>query len=243
MKVLIDFLQELVKLARLSLQSSGEKEEVLKAYEWLEKKTKDTEDTEVQDYNKAFLEPGKIYVFKYEPAFKERYAYYDEHPVVLALGKMPSSNGAMGFMNVGINISWYPPKARKYIVEKIRKLYESKYKDAIQKSPMKANDQNRVDMDLFALKMALDKFGLSFAVRSYFPEKMKSPRVCIAYEHWDKAIQLDQPGVFPEIEGKATIMQIYKDFEDYVKYCQKNQGERLKKMDAAKKLNKYKFIK
>ena len=245
MNFVLSFLQQIVEL--LTLQNSGNSKPVdtkeadpKDAYKWLIEKIKDTKQTEVEIVNDPFLQPGKIYIFKYLPTNGDRYAYWDMHPIVFALGKMPASQG---FMNVGINISWYPPAARKYIIEKIRQIYKPMYDSAIKKAGMKAKDQKSVEIDLYALKTALDQYGLSFAIRNYLPGNVKSPKVCIAYEHWDKAIKLDQPRVFPELQGKVSLMQIYKDYELYVKYCNNNKGELKKKMDENKKLNRYKFIK
>ena len=243
MDFIINFIQQIVKLISAQTSSSSDKgneEEVVDAYKWLLAKMKDNKQTEVEAFRGPWLEPGKMYVFKYDPMYKERYEYYDKHPIVLMLGKMPAKEG---FMNVGINISWYPPKARKYIIETIRKLYKPMYDAAIKTSPKQAKKQKSVPLDLFALKTALDQFGLSFAIRCYLPSKIKSPSVCICYEDWDKAIKLDQPKIFPEVQGGVPLLQIYKDFENYVKLCLKNKGEMKKKMDEAKKLNKYKFIK
>lgn len=236
------FIQEFLKFIGIEKSGSPKKgdEEVKNAYEWLQEKIKDEKQKEVQPHNDPYLHPGKIYVFKYEPKYADRYAYYDKYPVVFALGKV---KGLEGMNNVGINISWYPPKARKFIIETIQKMYKSQYDAAKSKNPKKAVDQKPIEIDLYAMKTALDQFGFSFAIRQYIPGKMKSPKVCICYEHFDKAIRMDQPRVIPEINGKLTLMQVYKEFEDYVRMCQKNKGEMKKKMDEAKKLNKYKFIK
>ncbi len=242
MDFVINFIQQIVKLisAQRSASLDEGEDEVEDAYKWLLSKMKDGRQTEVENHRGPYLEAGKMYVFKYDPKYKERYAYYDKHPIVLMLGKMPA---AEGMMNVGINISWYPPKARKYIVETIRKLYAPLYESSIKSSPKQAKKQKPVTLDLVALKTALDQYGLSFAIRSYLPSQIKSPAVCICYENWDKAIKLDQPKIFPEVQGGIALMQIYKEYELYVKYCQKNIGTIRKKMNEAKKQNRYKFIK
>ena len=243
MNFVISFLQDLLKLIGISnsnIPPTKRDEDVKDAYKWLIDKMKDQKQTEVQENNDPYLQPGKIYVFKYDPVYKERYDYYDNYPIVFALGKV---KGVEGFNNLGINISWYPPKARKYIIETIQKMYKSQYDAAKLKSPNKAKDQKSIEIDLYAMKTVLDQFGFSFAVRQYIPSKMKSPKVCISYEHFDKAIRLDQPRIIPELQGKLTLMQIYKDFEEYVKKCHQNKGEMKKKMEENKKQNKYKFIK
>lgn len=214
-------------------------EEVKDAYKWLIKEMKDENSTNVQKYNKPWLTPGKIYVFKYQP-IPDKYQYWDQHPIVLALGKMKFQNGKT--YNVGINISWYPPKARKYIIEEIAKIYRRDIEKGKKTKPYKANEQNPIYFDLFALKLQLDKAGFSFAIRNYDPTKIQS-NYCIAFEHWDKAIVLDQPKIFPELKGVMSLSEIYKEFKNYILSYSARRSEILKKMEENKKLNKYRFIK
>lgn len=240
MNSVINFLQQVLKL--LSLQQKGQPDnntkEVKDAYSWLLEKMKE-KGTEVEEDPSPNIEPGKIYVFEYEAKYPDRYSYWDRNPVVLGLGKLPTQNG---YVRMGINISWYPPKARKYIVEKIQELYKSKYKTEIKKNGLKANKQKSINIDLYALKLALDSVGLSFAIRSYLDEGIGN-KFCISYEHWDKAIRLDNPGKIPQLEGKIPLSDIYKDYENYIRYYQTNKGKILLRMEASKKQNKYTFIK
>jgi hypothetical protein len=197
---------------------------------------------ELAKFNEPYLQPGKIYVFKYEPDPKQ-HPYYDKHPIVLALGKMPAKEG---MMNVGINLSWYPPKARKFIVEEIQKMYKPMIDREIKKFPLDASKQRSIEMDLYAMKERLDQFGFSWAIRCYLPGRVKDPRVAVAYEHWDKVIKMDQPRIFPEIQGSKIrpLQEIYKEFEMvYLKYQDNKKGEIKKRRDNAKKQMKYKFIK
>lgn len=244
MRFVIDFLTELLKLIRTQStdqQPDEREEEVKDAYEWFIKKLKDTKQKELVQHNSPFFDTGKIYVFKYEP-LKDRYAYYDKHPIALMLGKMP---GKEGMMNVCINLSWYPPKAREYIVNEIRKMYKPMIETEIKKSPKDALKQKPIDqIDLYAMKERLDAVGFSWAIRCYLPSRIKSPKVVVAYEHWDKVTKMDQPRIFPELEGKMSLMQIYREFEQvYLKRMDNNKGEIKKRRDEAKKQMKYKFIK
>jgi len=244
MNFVISFLHQIVQL--LTLQTSNKPKDVndeaaIDAYKWLIEKLKDPKQKEVEIINDPYFQPGKIYVFKYLAKYGDQYEYWDKHPIVLALGKMPAANG--GFINVGVNISWYPPKARKYIIEQIRKAYKPAYDAAILKKGKQAKDQKPIDLDLYAIKAALDQVGFSFAIRSYLPSQIKGERVCISYENWDKAIKLDQPRIFPELQGKTTLFQIYKDYELYVRYNRSNRVELKKKLEESRKLKAYKFIK
>lgn len=247
MNSLYDFIIYALSLLSINTTKKGdkgsaesEKAKVKDAYEWFLKKSVDKSNTEVQESNEPWLVPGKIYIFKYEP-IPDKYEYWDKHPIVLNLGKIQYNNGKT--YNLGLNISWYPPKARKYIVEEIQKMYKREQDKSKKSKPGKAIEQKGYQMDLYLLKLKLDKLGFSFAIRNYLPERIKSPKYCISYEHWDKAIRLDQPRIFPELKGQRTLFDIYEDFKKYVLYCQNNRAELLKKMDENKKQNRYRFIK
>jgi hypothetical protein len=247
MKSLLDFLGEVIKL--LTLQSSAptskEDEKTTKdakdAYAWLMSEIENKNSTRVQQVKQPYLEPGKIYVFKYTPLYKNELDYWDQHPIVLALGNVQGANGKNC---LGLNISWYPPEARKFIVEQIRKMYAASYKAAIVKSSNKAIEQKSVVMDLYNLKTALDTLGFSFALRQYIPSRMQTPKVCICYEDWDKAVKLDQPKIFPELQINNpyySLQNIYESFKLHVQYQRDNRGEARLKRDAAKMKGKYKF--
>lgn len=209
-------------------------------YAWLLKKMKDEKSKDVARYKEAFLMPGKIYVFKYKPLHLDKHAFWDEHPIVLSLGKMPAVKGEM---NVCLNLSWYPPKARKYIMDQIKKMYEKNIEAAITSKAGDAMLQKAIPIDLYRLKKNLDQFGLSWAVRNYLPQQIESPSYVISYEHWDKMSKLDIPQIFPEIKGDGKLFDIYKDFEDYVLRCRKNKGAMLKKSEESLKKGRFKFIK
>jgi hypothetical protein len=249
MKFVIDFLSELLKYIEIEVankppdESAARKEEEVKdAYKWFIDKLKDTKQTELAQSNDPYFLPGKIYVFKYEPD-KNKHPFYDKHPIALMLGKMPAKEG---MMNVCINLSWYPPKARKFIVDEIRKAYAPMIDKEIKRSPLNAKKQASFPIDLYALKERLDQFGFSWAIRTYLPSRIKAPAVVVAYEHWDKVIKMDQPRIFPEIQGSKIkpLVEIYKEFETvYLKRQDNKKGEIKKRRDEAKKQMKFKFIK
>ena len=247
LKPVLDFLSEMIRL--LSLQTKmgvGDKEntaDAASAYEWLMEEIKNQKSTRAQISKEPDLKPGKIYVFKYDAKYKKELDYWDKHPIVLVFGMADGPNGKTA---VGVNLSWYPPGARKFMVEKIQKMYKSAYDGAKKKKPNQAIDQPPVFLDLYAVKTALDDFGFSFALRQYLPKQIRTPKVCICYEDWDKAIKLDTPRIFPELQVNTpgyNLKGIYESFKDYIKWSKNNKGEIKKRRDEAKKANKYKFSK
>ena len=249
MKGLLEFFQTLFKL--LSLEVGGDEEEdegdelsddasPKAIYAWLLKKMKDPKAKDVMTYKSGSFDPGKLYIFKYDPLHKDSYSFWDEHPIIIALGKMPAKQG---FMNVGINLSWYPPSARVYMVNSIMKIYKGHIEEQKKKYKGDAKRQQGVPIDLLALKSALDQAGFSFAIRNYLPSQIKSPSYCISFEHWKKMTKLDIPATFPQLKGTVGIFKIYKNFEEYVKYYGQNRAKMMKKMEDNQKLMKYRFIK
>ena len=243
MKGYIELMRSVLSLIKTSLLGkSKDVDEVKDAYEWFLGQLDVDRNKRVARVKTPILHNGKIYVFNYTAKHKDRLAYWDSHPILLFLGY---TNGPSGKLMVGLNISWYPPNARKYIVEKIASLYKDKIKKSIKDDPLDAIEQKPVMMDLYALKQALDQYGLSFALRTYIPANIKDPLVCVAFEDWDKMIRLDHPNSFPQLKvnGSHTIASIYLDYADSVK---RFAGDRVKwqnNMEKNKKLNKYTFIK
>jgi hypothetical protein len=209
-------------------------------YSWLLDKMKDSKSLDVAVHKSRGFDPGKIYIFKYDPLYKDSYSYWDEHPIILSLGKMPAK---VGYMHVGINLSWYPPKARRYIISTIMKVNKKFIEDQIKKYPGDAKKQRGIYIDLAAMKSALDQSGFSFAIRNYLPSQIQTSSYCISYEHWEKMTKLDVPREFPQLKGTVGIFQIYKNFEIYVKKYNMNKVANVKKTEENRKLMKYKFIK
>jgi hypothetical protein len=243
MKGLLDLfgmLLDLIKVQGNTNPETPQSEGVDDAYQWFIDTLKDTRNKRVTETNDNKLKPGKLYVFGYNPKYKSTLDYYDMHPIVIALGQIMTENGKL---EVGINISWYPPKARKYIIGKIREMYKPMYEAAMKKSPFDGQEQAFVPIDLYNLKVALDRMGLSWAIRTYIPDRIISPKAVVCYEDWEIVSRMDKPKIFPQLEGKVSLFDVYKGFEFYVRDQLSNSAVNAKKREMAKKLNRYKFIK
>jgi hypothetical protein len=104
-------------------------------------------------------------------------------------------------------------------------------------------EQKNLPIDVYALKMRLDQYGFSWAIRNYLPTQIQSPSVVMSYEHWDKCSKFSIPSVFPEIKGDGKIFDIYKEFEDYVLWCRSNKLILNKRSEKAQKEGRYRFEK
>lgn len=247
LKLVLDFLSDTIELLKIQLREGlGDKKQTeiaTDAYSWLMSEIKTGKSKRVQFSKEPDLKPGKIYIFKYDAKYKKELDYWDKRPIVLVFGMYNGSNGKVA---VGVNLSWYPPPARQFIVEKIRKMYKPLYEAEIKRKPNQAIDQKPINIDLYAIKTALDTFGFSFALRQYIPANIRTPKVCVCYEDWDKALKLDTPRIFPELQiNKAgqNLRNIYESFKKYILWSKNNRAEIKKRRDEAKRKNKYRFNK
>lgn len=243
MKGYIELMKGVLELLKTSLSRGNEEDEEVKdALEWFLKEQDKERNKRVARVKTPILHNGKIYVFNYKAKYADKLAYWDSHPILLFLGY---TQGASGKLMVGLNISWYPPKARKYLVEKIASLYKDKIQKSIKDNPLDAIEQKPVMMDLYALKQALDQFGLSFALRTYIPANIKDPLVCTSFEDWDKMIRIDSPNQFPQLNVSSgnTLASIYLEFNNAIKTFNNNRTKWQINMERNKKLQKYTFIK
>lgn len=233
-------------LAYLKIQTSSESTQTkgaknLDPYQWLLNEIKKDKSTRVQKLTSTVMEPGKIYIYTYDAKTKSKLDYWDRTPILLYLGKQQSANGST--LYVGVNISWYPVKYRKRIINRLKSFYKTSYKDAIKKFPHKAKEQTPVDLDLYALKLSMDNWGFSFALRTYLPGHIKSPLLCVCYEDWDKISEINQSNKYPSVSGKTKLNDVYKMYETYVINYNKNLNKNRMRIQEAKKQGAYNFIK
>lgn len=210
------------------------------ARNWLEKELKNTNSNRVINKPISRFEQGKLYIFKYEASTSDKLSYWDKHPIAIIFGSLETSTGKVW---IGVNLSWYPIKARLYFLRKITSIYKNKFKEAIKNSNGNAMNQKPIVFDLYMLKNLLDDKGFSFAIRAYKFENIRQPISCVCYEDWQFASRLDLPPFYPELKTKDgySIFKIYLDFIEHIKYVIANKGDRLKKMNENKLKGKYNF--
>jgi hypothetical protein len=103
MKSLLDFLGGVIQLLTLQTASSNSKEEqktttdAKDAYQWLLSEIKNDNSSRAELVKTPFLEPGKMYVFKYTPLYKNELDFWDKHPIVLSLGSIEGAKGKICF--------------------------------------------------------------------------------------------------------------------------------------------------
>ena len=107
-------IKELIK------ESGGRTRAKRAAESWYENGKKTAAEKSVQTTGGRF-QPGKVYVFRYNPKYATELPWYDANPVVLALD--PDGNN-----DVGINLNLLPSDVKERLLDRIYNAYESEIK-------------------------------------------------------------------------------------------------------------------
>lgn len=173
-----------------------------KAKEWFNKEVIQHPEWFVK---RSYMEPGKLYTFKYlDPKYKDDLLYYDEQPLLLSLHHYISKEGNV--VEIGLNLHHIPQGARIdclcAVVDAFKKLYQGELYREKQKS---------IPMTWKQIEPITKKFGFAFAFRSYLPELM-SGTICLPFETWPKAVFLPTSGY-----KKMNANQILHMYFEYLK--------------------------
>lgn len=187
------------------------------------------------------FECGKFYVFKYNAETGDKLNYWDRHPIALIFGSFQANNGNRIY--VGLNVSWFPLKARLYFIKAIRKLYKNIFDDAIKKNPNNSIKQDPILLDLYKIKKTFDVFGFSFAIRHYKMENVINPIHCVCYEDWKNVIRIDLPNKYPQLvlNNGYSVFKIYLDYLSYLIKMRLFKNKHLRKMVDNKINGRYKL--
>lgn len=125
--------------------------------------------------SKGLLEKGKMYSFRY---FTNDESFYDTSPIVIGLGKIYDTN------QLALNLHYIPYSIRISLINDILKSFSEFFNNQL-KFAGKPNSQifNR-NFTYEALMLSLGKkYNLSYAIRQYRLDRMKTP-ITIGYENW-----------------------------------------------------------
>jgi len=136
------------------------------------------------------FQPGKIYVFRYNPKYSAKLPWFDANPVVLALDPDGSND-------VGINLNLVPISTKENILDSIY----TRFKDEMKQQSTGGSKNNAIRQGQLSLnwedsKQYLSRARLQFAVRQYIPGR-KSNQTVVSYENWPKIVLCD----FADING------------------------------------------
>jgi hypothetical protein len=119
------------------------------------------------------LEPGKLYMFAYDPKFKDKLPYYDVFPLVFPFK-------VKGNRVWGINLHYLPPQLRAVLMDELYGLVDNRFKNENKKLGLSyeiLNGASRFDM-------------FKPCVKSYLSGHFRSKFLLIPYDQWDIALML-----------------------------------------------------
>jgi hypothetical protein len=163
-----------------------------------------------------FFIPGRIYMWSYDPLYKDYLDYYDKQPMVLVHSQFVSKAGNM--IVQGLNLNFIPEEQRAQTLELFWRIFK---KDIEAAEESAAKDQPGLLREAwkfltdwyFTVKIFNEqgRIGYQWAYRNYIIPRIKQP-VIIELEDWERI-----PYFIPkEFEGKppAKIWSEYLMYKD-----------------------------
>jgi hypothetical protein len=186
-------------ITELIKESGGRTRAKRAAESWYENGKKTAAEKSVQTTGGRF-QPGKVYVFRYNPKYANELLWYDANPVVLALD--PDGNN-----DVGINLNLLPSDVKERLLDRIYDAYESEIKR--ESVGGKKNDARRQNQLSIRWEEAKDFLAIyKFAIRQYIPGR-KIGQAVVSYENWAKIVLCD----FADLNG-TTYVQLVNEFRN-----------------------------
>ena len=139
------------------------------------------------------LEPGNMYMFQYDPKFKETLPYYDKFPLCL-----PFDNMTGGF--VGINFHYLPYGMRAQLLGTLLNFTDKEL-----------TEKSKIEVSWSILKNFGRFPGVKPSVKRYLFSQVKSRFVKIDPAHWRASIFLPTH----EFE-KKSIQQVHRESREII---------------------------
>jgi len=137
---------------------------------------------------------GKMFMFFYDPKWKDELPYYDAFPLIFVIESYTD-----GFL--GINLHYLPPILR-------AKLMDALYSIS---SDSKYNENTKLNISYRTLKSAARFKYFKPCVKRYLFAHVRSRYLTVEPTYWDAALMLPS-----ESFKKATTEQIYRDSRNMV---------------------------
>lgn len=119
------------------------------------------------------LEPGKLYLFAYDPKWKDKLPYYDTFPLVFPFR-------VDGDRFLGLNIHYIHPILRAQLMDALYTLVDGRFK----------NDNKRLRLSYEVLKSASRFSAFKPCIKEYLNGHVQSKFLLIPYDQWDIASML-----------------------------------------------------
>lgn len=120
---------------------------------------------QMKNITAKYLLPGQICLFSYnDPKTKNQLEYWDKNPLTLFFGTFRTQNGDI--REIGLNLHYYPPYARKQILVKVYETFKSYFEKCFNSPTHKPNAL----MDYRTLKHIISSDAkIAFGVKEYVP--------------------------------------------------------------------------
>lgn len=192
------------EIKELSKQAGSKTNARKEAQKWFNESSKNIREGSVIPTNSRF-KSGMIYVFRYDnPKYAETLPWWDRNPVVLALNSVGSND-------FGINLNLLPVEFKENMLDFIYERLQGQIKSASLSSGGNALSQRPLQLTYDGAKLFLERYGLSFAIRQYIPNR-KSNQKIVNYENWARIALCD----FIELNG-STLGKIRYQFRNHIK--------------------------
>lgn len=139
------------------------------------------------------ITPGYMYMFLYDPKYKDVLPYYDTVPLVLPFNKTPD-----GF--IGINLHYLPYGARFRLLGDLKQLA----------SDRKINEFTKIKISWQILNSSSKYLAATTCVKRYLNAHLRSRFLKVNFEDWETAAMLPVEGfrktsknkVWKDVKGK-----------------------------------------
>lgn len=165
-----------------TIKSLGQRDAQKFSYKWLKDEKAKAKSLDVVLSNDNTLKPGKIHVFNYNPKLKDTLDYYDKSPVVLSLGNLIVGKQ---ILEMGINLNFLPQPYKFYFLDTLLQTY-SGFLGPIRNNTTEQSAlvQPIIKYKYQPIKTMLDRYGFSFALRTYIPSRKRNVYV-VNYKNWE----------------------------------------------------------
>ena len=130
--------------------------------------SKDSKSDNTINKHIQFLLPGRIYTYDYDPVTKDILAFYDKHPLVLAIDHKFTKSGKR--LDIGINLNFLPFEAKLAIMDVTFKSYGLYIKGNKILFPKNVDRQRRLPINYEIIKRLLGE-NAKFAIRTYYTHR------------------------------------------------------------------------
>ena len=193
------------RIAELSKEYGGKIRASVACMNWYEAGVKSKTQNEAKITRTRF-QPGKIYVFKYDPKYANELPWFDANPVVLAIEQVNNND-------LGINLNLLPVPFKEKLLDELftRMRIKVNKKETDEVSKIDALKEKPLRITYEGIKAYLEKDGYDFALRQYIPSRKRDQAV-VSYSKWPEIALCD----FMDF-NKTNVMKVRLMFRDYLK--------------------------